>query len=206
MTPEAVIFDIGNVLIEWQPERFYDRVIGEARRKEMFASVDLHGMNDKIDMGGDFKEVIYDTAEDYPQFRDEIRMWYDNWIELASPVIDHSVRLLRALRSKGVPVFTLTNFGPASFAYAETQFDFLTEFDRRYISGHMGVIKPNPRIYEMVEEDCGIVPEALLFADDRVDNVDMARSRGWQVHLFEGPQGWADVLVAKGLLTESEAT
>lgn len=206
MTPEAVIFDIGNVLIEWQPERFYDRVIGEARRKEMFASVDLHGMNDKIDMGGDFKEVIYDTAEDYPQFRDEIRMWYDNWIELASPVIDHSVRLLRALRSKGVPVFTLTNFGPASFAYAETQFDFLTEFDRRYISGHMGVIKPNPRIYEMVEEDCGLAPEALLFADDRVDNVDMARSRGWQVHLFEGPQGWADVLVAKGLLTESEAT
>ena len=205
MTPEAVIFDIGNVLIEWQPERYYDRVIGEERRKEMFATVDLHGMNDKIDMGGDFKEVIYSTAEDYPQFRDEIRMWYDNWIELANPVIDHSVRLLRALRAKGVPVFTLTNFGPASFAYAETQFDFLTEFDRRYISGHMKVIKPDPKIYQMVEEDCGIAPEALLFADDRVDNVNMARSRGWQAHLFEGPQGWADELVAKGLLTESEA-
>lgn len=205
MTPEAVIFDIGNVLIEWQPERYYDRVIGEERRKEMFATVDLHGMNDKIDMGGDFKEVIYATAEDYPQFRDEIRMWYDNWIELANPVIDHSVRLLRALRAKGVPVFTLTNFGPASFAYAETQFDFLTEFDRRYISGHMKVIKPDPKIYQMVEEDCGIAPEALLFADDRVDNVNMARSRGWQAHLFEGPQGWADELVAKGLLTESEA-
>jgi len=205
MTPEAVIFDIGNVLIEWQPERYYDRVIGEERRKEMFATVDLHGMNDKIDMGGDFKDVIYATAEDYPQFRDEIRMWYDNWIELANPVIDHSVRLLRTLRAKGVPVFTLTNFGPASFAYAETQFDFLTEFDRRYISGHMKVIKPDPKIYQMVEEDCGIAPEALLFADDRVDNVNMARSRGWQAHLFEGPQGWADELVAKGLLTESEA-
>jgi len=205
MTPEAVIFDIGNVLIEWQPERYYDRVIGEERRKEMFATVDLHGMNDKIDMGDDFKDVIYATAEDYPQFRDEIRMWYDNWIELANPVIDHSVRLLRALRAKGVPVFTLTNFGPASFAYAETQFDFLTEFDRRYISGHMKVIKPDPKIYQMVEEDCGIAPEALLFADDRVDNVNMARSRGWQAHLFEGPQGWADELVAKGLLTESEA-
>lgn len=205
MKPEAVIFDIGNVLIEWQPERYYDRVIGEERRKAMFATVDLHGMNDKIDMGGDFKEVIYSTAEDYPEYRDEIRMWYDNWIELAHPVIDHSVRLLRALRANGVPVFTLTNFGPASFAYAETQFDFLAEFDRRYISGHMGVIKPNPRIYEMVEDDCGIAPEALLFADDRVDNVNMARERGWQAHLFEGPQGWADVLVSKGLLTEGEA-
>lgn len=205
MTPQAVIFDIGNVLIEWQPERYYDSVIGEERRKEMFASVDLHGMNDKVDLGGNFTEVIYATAEEYPAFREEIRMWHDNWIELATPVIDHSLRLLRALRAKGVPVFALTNFGIQSFDYAETQYPFLGEFDRRYISGHMGVIKPDPRIYEMVEQDCGVAPEALLFADDRTDNVNLALSRGWQAHLFEGPQGWADELVAKGLLTESEA-
>lgn len=205
MKPEAVIFDIGNVLIEWQPERYYDRVVGEARRKEMFATVDLHGMNDRVDKGENFTDVIYETAEAYPAFREEIRMWHDNWIELATPVIDHSVRLLRALRNKGVPVFTLTNFGIQSFAYAETQFDFLVEFDRRYISGHMGVIKPDPTIYQMVEEDCGVAPEALLFADDRTDNVNMARSRGWQAHLFESPAGWASELVNKGLLTEDEA-
>ncbi|MDP7150478.1 MAG: HAD-IA family hydrolase, partial [Paracoccaceae bacterium] len=99
----------------------------------------------------------------------------------------------------------LTNFGIQSFDYAQTQYPFLAEFDRRYISGHMGVIKPDPRIYEMLEADCGIAPQALLFADDRQDNIDMARSRGWQVHLFEGPQGWADRLVAHGLLTKSEA-
>ena len=205
MTPEAVIFDIGNVLIEWQPERYYDRTIGSARRKKMFATVDLHGMNDKVDLGGHFTDTIYATAEAYPEFRAEIRDWHDNWIQLAAPVIDHSVRLLRALRAKGVPVFALTNFGIQSFDYAQTQYPFLTEFDRRYISGHMGVIKPDPRIYEMLEADCGIAPQALLFADDRQDNIDMARSRGWQVHLFEGPQGWADRLVAHGLLTKSEA-
>lgn len=205
MTPEAVIFDIGNVLIEWQPERYYDRTIGSARRKKMFATVDLHGMNDKVDLGGHFTDTIYATAEAYPEFRAEIRDWHDNWIALAAPVIDHSVRLLRALRAKGVPVFALTNFGIQSFDYAQTQYPFLAEFDRRYISGHMGVIKPDPRIYEMLEADCGIAPQALLFADDRQDNIDMARSRGWQVHLFEGPQGWADRLVAHGLLTKSEA-
>ncbi len=205
MTPQAVIFYIGNVLIEWQPERYYDSVIGEERRKEMFATVDLHGMNDKVDLGGNFTEVIYATAEEYPAFREEIRMWHDSWIELATPVIDHSLRLLRALRTKGVPVFALTNFGIQSFDYAETQYPFLGEFDRRYISGHMGVIKPDPRIYEMVEQDCGVAPEALLFADDRTDNVNLALSRGWQAHLFEGPQGWADELVAKGLLTKDEA-
>ena len=202
---EAVIFDIGNVLIEWQPERFYDSAIGAARRKQMFAAVDLHGMNDKVDLGGPFRDTIYETAEAHPEFRDEIRMWHDHWIEMARPAIDHSVHLLRQLRAKGVPVFALTNFGIDSFDYAATQYDFLSEFDRRYISGHMQVIKPDPAIYEMVERDCGIAPGALLFADDRPDNITAAQARGWQAHLFEGPEGWARELVARGLLSADEA-
>lgn len=205
MQPEAVIFDIGNVLIEWQPERFYDSVIGEERRREMFDAVDLHGMNDRVDRGEHFTQTIYATAEDYPEWRDEIRMWHDRWIEMAAPAIDHSVRLLRALRAKGIPVFSLTNFGIQSFDYAATHYPFLLEFDRPYISGHMGVIKPDVKIYQMVEADCGVAPQALLFADDRPDNITAAAARGWQTHLFTGPQGWADRLVAAGLLTEEEA-
>ncbi|MGD9864684.1 MAG: HAD family hydrolase [Pseudodonghicola sp.] len=205
MQPQAVIFDIGNVLIEWQPERFYDSVIGETRRREMFSTVDLHGMNDQVDQGGHFTDTIYGTAEDYPDWRDEIRMWHDRWIEMATPAIDHSVRLLRALRAKGIPVFSLTNFGIQSFDYAATHYPFLLEFDRPYISGHLGVIKPDPKIYQIVEEDCGVAPGALLFADDRPDNITAAQARGWQTHLFTGPQGWADRLVAAGLLTEEEA-
>ncbi|MFT6452329.1 MAG: 2-haloacid dehalogenase [Halocynthiibacter sp.] len=202
---EAVIFDIGNVLIEWQPERLYDAVIGEARRREMFAAVDLHGMNDEIDRGAPFKETIYDMAAATPEFGDEIRMWHDRWIEMAQPAIPHSVALMRKLRAKGIPVFSLTNFGIGSFDYACTQYDFLTEFDRSYVSGHMAVIKPDPKIYEMVEADCGHAPGALLFADDRADNIAAALARGWNAHLFEGPQGWADRLVAEGLLSASEA-
>lgn len=205
MTPTAVIFDIGNVLIEWHPERFYDAQIGEAKRTEMFAAVDLHGMNDRVDKGEGFKNVIYQTAEDYPEWRAEIQMWHDRWIEMASPVIDHSVRLLRTLRNKGIPVFSLTNFGIESFAYAQTEYGFLSEFDESYVSGHMGVIKPDPVIYQMVEDQCGHAPAGLLFADDRTDNITMAASRGWQTHLFEGPQGWADCLVRAGLLTSEEA-
>ena len=205
MTPEAVVFDIGNVLIEWQPERHYDAKFGRARREALFAQVDLHGMNDRVDRGEPFRDVVFETAEAYPDFRAEIVDWHDSWIKMASPVIDHSVRLLRALRTKGVPVFALTNFGIQTFDFAETQYPFLGEFDRRYVSGHMGVIKPDPKIYEMVEADCGVDPKALLFADDRTDNIDMAQSRGWQVHLFENAQGWSDRLVAEGLLTESEA-
>lgn len=205
MTPEAVIFDIGNVLIEWNPERFYDWQIGRAQREALFAEVDLHEMNNLIDAGGLFKETIYDWADRHPDWADEIRMWHDNWIEMASPRIEHSITLLRRLRAKGVPVFALTNFGIHSFAYAQSQYDFLTEFDRAYVSGHMGVIKPDPKIYEMVEADCGIAPERLIFTDDRADNIAQAAARGWQVHQFKGPEGWAQALRTAGLLTESEA-
>jgi 2-haloacid dehalogenase len=205
MTVLAVIYDIGNVLIEWQPERFYDRRIGATARKRLFAEVDLHVMNEAIDAGALFRETIYDWADRHPQWATEIRWWYDHWIDMASPRIEHSIALLRTLRAKGVPVFALTNFGIHSFDYALTQYDFLAEFDRAYVSGRMGVIKPDPAIFQMVEDDCALPPQSLLFTDDRADNIAAAAARGWQVHQFEGPAGWAARLVAAGLLTQQEA-
>lgn len=205
MKPEAVVFDIGNVLMEWNPERFYDGAIGEARRRQLFAEVDLIGMNESIDAGALFRETIHALADATPHWGAEIRMWHDNWIDMASPRIDHSVALLRALRTKGVPVFALTNFGVHSFAYAKTQYDFLSEFDQTFVSGEMGCIKPEPEIFRLMEASCGVAPEALLFTDDRADNIAAAEARGWQVHHFTGPDGWARRLVADGLLNETEA-
>ena len=202
--PEAVIFDIGNVLITWQPERHYDRWIGAERRRAMFDAVDLHHMNELVDRGGDFRDTIYGTAAQYPEFEQEIRWWHDRWLDLATPVIDLSVRSLRALKARGVPVFALSNFGIGSFALSEGRETFLSEFDRRYISGHMGVTKPSARIYEMVEEDCGIAPERLLFVDDRAENIAAAEARGWQGHVFTSPETWVARLVTAGLLAEGE--
>jgi len=122
-----------------------------------------------------------------------------------SPEIAHSSRLLRALRARGVPVMALSNFGRETFAMAERMYPVLTEFDRRYVSGHLGVIKPDPRIYEIVEADTGLAPGGLFFIDDRADNVAAAAARGWQVHHFTGAGGLAARLVAEGLLSEEEA-
>ncbi|MDW3223808.1 MAG: HAD family phosphatase [Paracoccaceae bacterium] len=205
MRPKAVIFDIGNVLIEWQPERFYDAVIGETRRRAMFGEVDLNAMNELVDLGHPFKQTIYAQADKTPDWCNEIRMWHDRWIEMATPVIEHSVRLMKALKAKGVPVFSLTNFGIDSHDFAATHYPFLREFDRDFISGHMQLIKPNPEIYRQVEATCGLSGSDLIFADDRADNIDMAKSHGWQTHLFSDPQGWADRLVDAGLLLREEA-
>ncbi len=205
MTIEAVVFDIGNVLIEWQPERFYDAVIGQNRREEMFADVDLHGMNERVDLGHGFSEVIYDQAEKYPQWADEIRMWHDRWIEMASPGIPHSIKLMKALQARGIPVFSLTNFGVESYELAARHYPFLSEFDRDFISGHLNVTKPSAQIYQTVEDVSGLSGHALIFTDDRPDNIFAAHERGWKTHLFEGPLGWAERLVSEGLLTEDEA-
>lgn len=205
MTIQAVVFDIGNVLIEWQPERFFDSVIGPDRRRAMFAAIDLHGMNDRVDSGENFHEVLARTADENPEWRTEINIWQDRWLDLASPAIDHSVRLMAALQGRGIPVFSLTNFGIQTYDIAAAKYPFLRQFDHDFISGYMGVIKPEPAIYEMLESQSGVAPEALLFTDDRTDNIVAATARGWQTHLFEHPQGWADRLVSEGLLTPEEA-
>lgn len=198
--PNAVIFDIGNVLIEWLPENFYDATIGKDRREALFRDVDLHGMNERVDLGQGFRSVIYETAETYPEWREEIRMWHDNWLELAKPEISASVDIMRELQAKKVPVFALTNFGIESFELACSHYTFLNEFDKAYVSGQMKITKPSARIYEMVEQDCGLAPHSLLFTDDRQENIDAASARGWQTHLFKGPQGWRDALTEAGLL------
>lgn len=206
MTPQAVVFDIGNVLIEWQPERFFDSVIGADRRRAMFATVDLHAMNDRVDSGETFRDVIIETARATLEWHDEIMLWHDRWLDMASPAIDHSVRLMAALQSRNIPVFSLTNFGIQTYALAATRYPFLRQFDLDFISGHLGVIKPDPAIYGALEETSGLPPQALLFTDDRIDNINAAAQRGWQTHHFTGPQGWADRLVSAGLLTKDDAT
>ena len=205
MTPKAVIFDIGNVLIEWQPERFFDAEIGTENRRTLFATIDLHAMNDRVDRGENFSAVLAETAAKHPERQAELKIWHDRWLDIASPAIDHSVRLMAALKQREVPVFSLTNFGIETYALAATYYHFLRAFDLDFISGHMGVIKPDTRIYEMVEEGSGLSGDSLLFTDDRAENIAAAAARGWQTHLFEGSQGWADRLVAAGLLTQEEA-
>ena len=201
---QAVVFDLGNVLIGWDPEGFYDRVLGRERREALFAAVDLHQMNKAIDGGAPFRASIYDLAENHPDWRAEIVMWHDRWHELASPVLHDTIRLRDRLRQKGVPVFSLSNFGDQSFDAALDQMPFLAQFDRQFISGKLGVMKPDPQIYQIVEERSGIAPEALLFTDDNAENIAAAAQRGWQTHRFTGWQGFAARLVAAGLLTEDE--
>lgn len=197
--PDAVVFDIGNVLITWNPEREYDARFGRAAREKLFAEVDLHGMNERIDAGAPFRETIFAFADQHPENREMIEAWYHMWLDMASPAIPGSWDILRRLRASGMPIFALSNFGIDSYALAQTVYPILHEFDRPYISGHMGVTKPAAEIYRQVEEDSGLSGAQLFFIDDRADNIAAARARGWQAHQFESPKALDLALADVGL-------
>ncbi|WP_163847548.1 HAD-IA family hydrolase [Pseudooceanicola aestuarii] len=202
---QAVVFDIGNVLIGWDPEGFYDARIGPENRRALFAAVDLHGMNERVDRGADMQIAVAALATAHPDHATAIHHWHDHWLEMASPDIPHSARLLRALRRRGVPVFALSNFGASTFEIAQQAYPVLREFDDMVISAHHGLMKPEAGIYALLETRTGLSGDALLFADDRADNIAAARARGWRGHLFTTPDLWAARLVDEGLLTKEEA-
>lgn len=202
---EAVIFDIGNVLIEWNPERHYAERLGPERQKAFFAAYDFHDLMNEIDAGAPFSETIAKAAEARPEWRTEILMLCDEWLPMTDYPMHRSVRLLRALKARGIPVFALSNFGAENFRWSAAAHPFLAEFDRQYISGDMGLRKPFAEIYAAVEADCGLPPSRLLFGDDRDDNLSTARARGWQTHRVDNEESWAQALVSHGLLTEEEA-
>jgi 2-haloacid dehalogenase len=201
---EAVVWDVGRVLIEWHPEGHYDNVIGPDRRRELFAATDLHEMNRAIDMGAHSAEVVAAHAEKHPDWADEIQRWHDDWLTMCSPRIPQSAVLLQALKDKGVPVFALSNFGWNTFEIAREAYPFLNLFDVEFVSGRLGMMKPDPAIYERLETDTGIAPDRLIFTDDTLVNIEAAAARGWHTHHFLGPEGWRDRLLAEGLLTEDD--
>jgi len=203
--PQAVIFDIGNVLVRWQPEQYYDTIIPRPSREALFSTVDLHMMNEHIDQGAPFRATVYETAARHPEFAELIQKWHDNWLDIAAPAIDGTARLHDALRTKGITTAILSNIGQATFDLAASRYPVLARFDYTFLSGPMGITKPDPAIFHAVETRIGVEPEALLFIDDRPENVAAAAARGWQVHLFETPGPLAKHLVTTGLLSEPEA-
>ncbi len=174
-----VVFDIGNVLLRWNPRNLYRKVFDDEERMERFLATAL-GMDfvSHTDVVADFAAALEARGKSFPEFAGELRMFRERWIETLGGPIEENVALLRRLRASGKPVYALSNFGRETFALAERHHDFLNEFDDRVISGHVGVIKPDPRIYEILFERVGRRPSELLFIDDSIANVRASEALG----------------------------
>ncbi|MEL6680135.1 MAG: HAD-IA family hydrolase, partial [Pseudomonadota bacterium] len=159
----------------------------------------LWEMNLEIDRGAPLAAKVAERAALFPDDAALIGAFAERWIEMTAADLPGSVALLRGLRAAGVPCHALSNYGRETFALAEEVYPFLKEFDDRFISAHLGVIKPEAAIYEAVETATGLAGPDLFFTDDREDNCAAAEARGWQVHRFVTSEGLAEALRELGL-------
>lgn len=197
---EAVVWDVGNIFARWQPEAYYDALIGPERRKRLFAEARLMEVNEALDLGARSRETVYAHAERHPDWAAEIRLWHDGWAETFREAVPGTEALFRAVKARGVPCYALSNFGAESFEIAKSLHPVLGEFDREFVSAHHGLAKPDPAFYAALEEGTGLSGEALIFVDDKAENLAPAEARGWKTHLFTDARGWGERLVKEGLL------
>ncbi len=197
---EAVVWDIGNVLGYWDPEGYYDRRLGSEGRARFFDETGIEAVNVEIDRGAPARETIYAYAKDHPDWAGEIRLWFDDWGAMFQEPVPGSAELFAEVKATGIRVLALSNFGAETFEIAKTIHPVLAEFDEAYVSAHLNLIKPDPAFYAALEDGSGLSGGALLFADDKAENIAAAEARGWKGHLFDGTEGWRARLESEGVL------
>lgn len=197
---EIFVFDIGRVLVEWEPEEFYKRVIGADRAKAFFAAVPIFDIHFRSDAGENFYDVIAEAAENYPDWRDEIQIWADRWADFTNVGIDGTIAIKDELHRMGKTVYGLSNFGAENFPITQAMHPCLQNFDKLFLSGELKISKPDPRIYAHVETHSGHPPSTHFFIDDSPANIEAAADRGWQTHLFETPDKLRRDLSERGLI------
>ncbi|PKQ07241.1 MAG: haloacid dehalogenase [Alphaproteobacteria bacterium HGW-Alphaproteobacteria-10] len=203
--PTAVVFDIGAVLLHWEPERVYRRLIPDAQaRARFFRDICPPAWNETFDRGAPMPQGVVEHAERHPDHADLILAWWADWPEMIGPAIDGSVACLKALKARGTPVYGLTNFAAETFEIAREMYPFLDDFDVCVVSAHVKRNKPEPEIYAALEAQTGAAPHTLFFTDDRPDNIAAAVARGWHGHVFEHAEGLQAALIGHGLLTREE--
>ena len=174
-----VVFDIGNVLVRWNPRNLFRKTIKDEARMERFLSAALSGDFVRLtDVAADFAHVVKERAKAFPEFAEELHLFDERWIETIGGPIEENIALMRRLKAAGRPVYGLSNFAAVKFALARQMFDVLTEFDCCIVSGHVGVAKPDARIFEILFERVGRKPHELLFVDDSQTNVEAAEALG----------------------------
>ena len=201
---DIIIFDIGRVLVEWEPVAFYEQEIGKERADAFFAAVPMFERHFRSDAGENFFEVIAETANDFPLWRNEVEIWADRWADFTNTPIAGTVAIKDAFHRKGLPVYGLSNFGVENFPITQALHPALQNFDKLFLSGALKISKPDPAIYAHVENIVRTDPSNLTFIDDSPANIETAISRGWNGHLFETPDKLKDYVTERGLLNAED--
>ena len=186
--PTTIVFDIGNVLLRWDPRNLYRTLFDNEAEMEWFlAHVCTHDWNVEQDRGRDWDEAVALLVKDHPKHEPHIRAFHERWSETVSGVFEDHVALLLRLREAGVPNYCITNFSSPKFVLAQERFPFLAGFDGIIVSGDERLLKPDPAIYHLLLDRYRLVAEDCVFIDDSMPNVEAARDVGMHaIHCVEG--------------------
>jgi 2-haloacid dehalogenase len=198
---EAVVFDLGGVLIDWNPRHLYRQLFaGDAAAMERFlAEVCTQDWNVRQDAGRPFAEGVAELQARFPAHADLIAAYDARWGEMLAGPIEDNVALLAELAQAGVPLYALSNWSAEKFPIARGRFDFLDWFAGIVVSGEVGLVKPDPAIFRHAIERFALTPEATIFIDDSAHNAAAAATLGFAAVHMRSPGQLREELRQLGL-------
>lgn len=202
MSRSVVVFDLGGVLIDWDPRNLYRKLFAgdDAAMEHFLATVCTPDWNERQDAGRIFAEAEAELIARHPEKAPLIQAWCARFDEMIPGAIEGSVALLGELKSRGTPLYALTNWSSETFPPQRRRFPFLGWFDGVIVSGDEGVIKPDPQIFKILLTRYALVPEQIVFTDDNPDNAAAARALGMHGIHFRSAETLRRELAALGLL------
>ena len=200
---DTVVFDLGGVLIDWDPRHLYRQLFADEDEMELFlATVCTLEWHARFDEGRPIAEGIAELVERHPELEPMIRAYAERWQDMFAGEVPGTVDVLESLHDRGVPLFAITNWPGETFPAARERFGFLARFDGIVVSGEEGVMKPDRRLFGVLVDRHGVDPAASLFVDDTQRHLDTAAAMGFSVERFTDPASLRDRLVREQLLPE----
>jgi len=203
----AVVFDVGNVLVAWERDLPFRELIPDpAERAWFMAEVIPLAWHGEHDAGRDAEEMIAERSQRFPDHAPLIRAWLTRFNDTIPGPVPGSVDLVEELHAAGVPLYAITNFGADTWAGFAPTFPLFSRFRDIVVSGVEKLAKPDPAIYALAEARFGLPPQAMLFIDDSLPNIEAARARGWHGHHFHDVSALRVDLTRHGLLSGFAST
>jgi 2-haloacid dehalogenase len=197
----VVVFDLGGVLIDWNPRYLYRQLFEDEAAMELFLAEVCHSAwNEEQDRGRTFADAVEEAAALYPEQRALIEAYHQRWDEMLAGPIEGTVAILADLKEAGHELHALTNWSAEKFPIARERYAFLTWFETVLVSGEHGLIKPDARIFELLLERIGREASACIYIDDSAKNIAAAEALGFKAIHFQGPEELRGELIGIGLL------
>lgn len=198
---KKIVFDLGGVLLDWNPRHLYRKLFSDHQELDYFLSeICSPEWNAQMDAGKPFQEAVDELVLQHPGYSREIQAYFTRWEEMMGGTIPGSVDILRELKENGSGLAALSNWSSETFPRVRNRYDFLDWFDPLILSGEVGVAKPDAGIYHHLLQVLGLSARDCVFIDDSAENILEADRQGFSTIQFQSPEGLREELTGMGLL------